>query len=125
MLSDKQVMPVLPAVDMRRAKDFYTSKLGLSIEWQREAGVLLSAGQDTYLFMYQHGPTKADHTVAAFAVENLEEEMQQLRNRGIEFEEYDLPGLKTKHGIAAMSPDRGAWFKDSEGNIIALIEIQD
>ncbi|HDR73580.1 MAG TPA: VOC family protein [Methanoculleus sp.] len=125
MLSDKSVWPVLPVADMNRAKDFYTSKLGLSVEWEKESGTLFAAGQGAYLFMYEHGPTRADHTVAAFRVQDLEAEMQQLRNRGISFEEYDLPGLKTKQGIAAMSPDRAAWFKDSEGNIIALVEFKD
>lgn len=125
MLSDKTVWPVLPVVNMNRAKDFYTSKLGLSVEWEKESGTLLSAGQDTYLFMYEHGATRADHTVAAFRVDDLEAEMRELRSRGIKFEEYDLPGLKTKQGIAAMSPDRAAWFKDSEDNIIALVEFKD
>lgn len=124
MLSDKKVWPVLPAVDMNRAKEFYTAKLGLSVEWERESGTLFAAGHDTYLFMYERPPTRAEHTVAAFKVDDLEAEMQQLRNRGIEFEEYDMPGLKTKQGIAAMSPDRAAWFKDSEGNIIALVEFK-
>jgi len=125
MLSDKKVWPVLPAVDMNRAKEFYTAKLGLSVEWEKESGVLFAAGHDSYLFMYERAATKADHTVAGFMVDDIEAEMADLRSRGIKFEEYDMPGLKTKQGIAAMSPDRAAWFKDSEGNIIALVEFKD
>jgi predicted enzyme related to lactoylglutathione lyase len=125
MLSDKKVWPVLPAADMKRAKEFYTSKLGLSVEWEKESGTLFSAGQDSYLFMYAYGPTRADHTVASFLVDDIEAEMEELRKRGIAFEEYDMPGLKTKQGIAAMSPDRAAWFRDSEGNILSLVELKD
>jgi catechol 2,3-dioxygenase-like lactoylglutathione lyase family enzyme len=122
MLSDKQVMPVLPAVDMNRAKEFYTTKLGLSVAWERPAGMLFTAGQGTSIFIYQRAATKAEHTVASFLVDDIEAEMAELRKRGVKFEEYDRPGLKTVHGIAAMSPDKSAWFKDTEGNILALTE---
>ena len=126
MLSDKKVMPVLPAVDLNRAKEFYTRKLGLPVEWEKDMGVLFSAGQGTGLFIYQRAEgTRAEHTVASFKVDNLEAEMAELRRQGIRFEEYDMPGLKTVQGIAAMSPDRSAWFKDSEGNILALVEYRE
>jgi predicted enzyme related to lactoylglutathione lyase len=124
MLSDKKVWPVLPAVDMARAKEFYTTKLGLSVEWERPAGVLFSAGQGSHLFMYQREATKAEHTVASFLVDDIEAEVKELRKRGIAFEEYDMPGLKTRQGIAAMSPDRAAWFRDTEGNILSLVEFR-
>jgi predicted enzyme related to lactoylglutathione lyase len=123
MLSDKKVSAVLPAVDLNRAKQFYTARLGLSVEWERPAGVLFAAGQGTSIFMYQRAATRAEHTVASFWVDDIEAEMADLRKRGVTFEEYDVPGLKTVHGIAAMSPDKSAWFKDTEGNIIALTQI--
>ena len=50
--------------------------------------------------------------------------MKDLRNRGIKFEEYDLPGIKTVDGVAEMGEFKGAWFKDSEGNILSVTELR-
>jgi hypothetical protein len=65
----------------------------------------------------------ADHTVAWWKVDNIEEVARALRERGVVFEQYDLPGLKTdERGIATIGPTKSAWFKDSEGNILAISE---
>ena len=49
--------------------------------------------------------------------------MNDLRQRGVVFEEYDFPGLKTENGIAALDGERAAWFVDSEGNILAVSQL--
>ena len=70
-------------------------------------------------------PTRASAgtaTVAEWEVADLQAEMKDLRNRGVTFEEYDLPGLKTIDGVAEIGGFKGAWFKDSEGNILAISE---
>jgi predicted enzyme related to lactoylglutathione lyase len=73
------------------------------------------------IYIYQRAPTRADHTVAAFDVADIEAEMRQLRSKGVQFEEYDMPGIKTVNGVATMPDgDKAAWFKDTEGNILAL-----
>jgi hypothetical protein len=70
-------------------------------------------------------PTKADHTAVAFQVDDLDEEMEGLTERGAIFERYDLPGLKTdERGIATLGSWRGAWLKDSEGNILGIGEME-
>ena len=121
MLKDKMVAAILPAKDVQRAKDFYHNKLGLDIQSEMEAGITLSAGSGTGVFVYQKDDmVSASHTVVGFNVDNIEEEVNELKSRGVDFEEYDMPGLKTENGIATLGNAKSAWFRDSEGNIISL-----
>ena len=68
-------------------------------------------------------PVRGGHTQMGFMVSDIEREVVELRSRGVVFEEYDLPGLKTEHGIATVDHARAAWFKDSEGNLLDIVEI--
>ncbi|MGH2691500.1 MAG: VOC family protein, partial [Actinomycetota bacterium] len=61
-------------------------------------------------------------TVMGWQVPDLEVEMKELRDRGVKFEEYDLPGIKTVNGVAELGPEKGCWFKDSEGNTLSLFQ---
>lgn len=127
MLRDAQVMAILPAVDIERAKTFYAEKLGLreqSVHVPSD-GAAFESGDGTLLYLYEReGGTKAEHTAAGWLVEDIEAEVEELRERGIVFEQYDMPGLKTDdRGIAEAEGTRGAWFKDSEGNTLALSEM--
>jgi catechol 2,3-dioxygenase-like lactoylglutathione lyase family enzyme len=125
MLANSPVAAILPAVDLERAKKFYEEKLGLRpVDTPGPGGAMFEGGQGTGLYLYQRDTaTKADHTVAGWQVEKIEEVVQALRERGVVFEQYDLPGLKTdEHGIATMGPVKSAWFKDTEGNILAISE---
>jgi predicted enzyme related to lactoylglutathione lyase len=123
MLSNAPVTPTLPATDINRAKQFYTEKLGLkeaSVPNMPSDSAMFECGQGSKLFIYQRPPSPSQHTLAAFKVENIETEMAELRSRGVVFEEYDFPGLKTENGVADDGSSKSAWFKDSEGNILAL-----
>ena len=127
MLANAPVAAILPAVDLERAKKFYKEKLGLQpIDTPDLGGAMFECGQGTQLYLYQRDTaTKADHTVAGWQVENIEEVVRALRERGVVFEQYDLPGLKTdERGIATMGSSKGAWFKDSEGNILWIGEFE-
>ena len=127
MLANAPVAAILPAVELERAKKFYEEKLGLQpIDLPGLGGAMFASGQGTQLYLYQRDTaTKAEHTVAGWAVENIEEAVRPLRERGVVFEQYDLPGLKTdEHGIAAIGPAKSAWFKDSEGNILSIVEFE-
>jgi hypothetical protein len=77
------------------------------------------------LYPYEReGDTNADHTVAGWLVEDVEKTVEELRDKGVVFELYDMPGLKTdERGIAESGPTKSAWFKDSEGNILSIIEL--
>jgi predicted enzyme related to lactoylglutathione lyase len=125
MLDKYPVTATLPATDIKRAKQFYTEKLGLKVEMEDPSpAVMFKAGKNTMLYVYQRGSaTKAEHTAAAFRVDNIEKVMQELKAKGLMFEEYDMPGLKTVNGIFTMGKVKGAWFKDTEGNILGLTEM--
>ena len=126
MLTNAMVAPNLPAVDIKRARKFYTEKLGLQVAKEDSAqGIMFKAGEGTMLYIYQRAATKADHTAASFKVDNVEAEVKELRAKGVKFEEYDIPnmGIKTVNGIATMGDMKSAWFKDTEGNILALIQM--
>ena len=122
MLSKASVRPTLPVVEMKRARQFYEGKLGLKVIKTDPSGALLQAGNGTSLYIYQRGQTKADHTVAAFTVKDVEAEVNELKAKGVKFEEYDMPamGIKTVNGVATMGEYKAAWFKDTEGNILGL-----
>jgi len=122
MLKNAPVTPILPATDIERAKKFYTEKLGLTVSPSQEpGGIMFEAGMGSKLYIYQRAPVKVEHTQANFEVQDIEAEMAELRGRGVVFEEYDFPGLKTVNGVAEMGDGfKAAWFKDSEGNILAL-----
>ena len=123
MLSSASVAPTLPVVDIKRARKFYEEKLGLKVLQEDDSpGLMLQCGKGTTIYLYQRTATKADHTVASFEVENIEAEVSALKKKGVKFEEYDMPdmGIKTVNGVAAMNGEKAAWFKDTEGNILAL-----
>jgi predicted enzyme related to lactoylglutathione lyase len=125
MLGNTMVAPTLPVVNMERARKFYEEKLGLNVMQADMGGVMLQAGDGTGLYLYQRGPTKADHTVASFNVSNIEVEMSELSAKGIVFEEYDIPemNIKTTNGLAIAGGAKMAWFKDTEGNILSVTQM--
>ena len=129
MISNSKISPTLPVVDLNRARKFYHETLGLKITMEDPQGVMLEGGDGTMLYLYKRGPTKADHTVVSFGVEDVDSEVRELRGKGIKFEEYDIPemGLKTVNGIATMPgkeyETKGAWFKDTEGNILSVVQM--
>jgi predicted enzyme related to lactoylglutathione lyase len=123
MLTNRAVTPTIPVVDLGRARSFYERTLGLKVSREDGSmGLMLDAGDCTKLYLYKRAATRADHTVASFEVDDIEAEVKELRRKGVVFEEYDIPemGLKTVNGIAAMNGEKAAWFKDTEGNILAL-----
>lgn len=126
MLVNAAVAPTLPAVDLKRARRFYEEKLGLKVVMEDPSpGIMFQAGKGTTLYVYQRAASKADHTVASFTVNDIEAEAKELKGKGVKFEEYDIPsmGLKTVNGIATMGKMKGAWFKDTEGNILSIVQM--
>ena len=123
MLSDSEIYAVLPASDLGRARGFYKDKLGLDPAEERPEGAIYeSKGGGKFLLYETQFAGTAQNTAMNWVVNDLDAEMADLRSRGVEFEEYDFPGLKTENGVAKYEEGRGAWFKDSEGNILALSE---
>jgi len=121
MLTNTPVHPTLPVVDLERARKFYEEKLGLKvIRTDPSPGAVLQAGEETVLYIYQRAATKADHTAASFTVKDVEVTVKELKAEGVVFEDIETPSFKTVDGIATMGDMKGAWFKDTEGNILGL-----
>lgn len=124
MLTNSPIRPTIPVVDLNRAKRFYETTLGLKPVPENNnttSGIaIFECGNSTLIELYQRGPSKADHTVATFEVSNIEEEVNMLRGKGVNFEEYNMPEIKTQNGIATQGSVKAAWFKDSEGNILCI-----
>ncbi|WP_104173479.1 VOC family protein [Arthrobacter sp. Y81] len=122
MLTDSDIMAVLPAKDIKRAKDFYRDKLGLEpSESAEEDSLIYRGGHGTTFLVYQtENAGTAKNTQMGWATDDLEREVEELRGRGVVFEEYDMPGLKTENGIATSEWGKAAWFLDSEGNILNI-----
>ena len=129
MLQDNNVAARIPAQDLQRARSFYSSKLGLDPVEERPGGLLYQCGSGHFALYQSSGLPSGAHTQMAWDVDDLEATVKELRRRGVVFEEYDLPGLKTVDGIAAVTgnyPSKGgvgekaAWFRDSEGNLLGI-----
>jgi catechol 2,3-dioxygenase-like lactoylglutathione lyase family enzyme len=110
----------LPVSDHERAKAFYGETLGFELEEDTPGGTMYKVGS-SHVFVYPSqfaGTNQA--TAATFLVDDLESAVAELKGKGVTFEEYDFPGLKTVDGIAELEGERGAWFKDPDGNILAV-----
>src|ERR1700752_2418778 len=123
MLADAPIHPVLLATDLNAARDFYGTKLGLSVLVDRgDEAVEFRCGGGTKLVVTSSTTGTADsQTQAGWMVADLEAELDELRDRGVQIEEYDLPGFKTENGIADFGFSRMAFLVDPGGNALALI----
>ncbi len=122
MLEQALAHPTVFVRDLKRARAFY-ERLGLKVSAEVSTGVFMSAGGGTiFPLLHRADFTPPSHTLAAFQVEDLRATVDGLRARGIVFEEYDLPSLRTVDGIADMGAYRAAWLKDPDGNYIGLHE---
>lgn len=124
MLANSPISPTLPALDLQRARGFYEGKLGLKVAQATDYDVMYECGGGTMLYVWQREPSPTDHTEAGFRVDDIEHEVNELKAKGVEFESYDMPGLKTnENNIAQIDGYKSAWFKDTEGNILSLTQM--
>jgi predicted enzyme related to lactoylglutathione lyase len=123
-LATRPVYAVIQAADLERAKRFYGETLGLEIESAPDTGgFMVHAGDGTMMLVYHSEMTQpCEYTVAMWGVDDIQATVTELRDHGVRFEEYDLPGLKTMDGVAEYAGGWGAWFKDSEDNIINIMQ---
>ena len=129
MLDASDVATRLPAQDLERARAFYAEKLGLVPVEERPGGLRYRCGNGYFALFASSGAPSGEHTQMGWEVDDLEATVAELGRRGVVFEEYDLPGLRTVDGIAEVAgnyPSRGgvgeraAWFRDSEGNLLGI-----
>jgi predicted enzyme related to lactoylglutathione lyase len=123
MLQKFPIYAYIPASDIGRARTFYEQTLEFTPRQEIAGGVVYEFGEKTACFLYptpNAGTSKASQ--AFWQVDDVEREVADLKARGVTFEEYDMPGLKTVNGIATAGGAKAAWFKDTEGNILAIVQ---
>jgi predicted enzyme related to lactoylglutathione lyase len=124
MLDGATAHAVLPAMDMERATRFYTEKVGAQQRASAEGATFLTVGGSEFSIYPTPNSNRGGHTQMGLRVPDCRATVAELRSRGVEFEEYDFPGLKTVDGIADIGGGgSAAWFKDNEGNIIGVVQV--
>jgi predicted enzyme related to lactoylglutathione lyase len=122
MLQDSPVYSYIPVRDVARARAFYEQKLGFTATQEINGGVVYEFAKGTACFLYptpNAGTSKASQLF--WDVKDAEAEVAELKQRGVVFEHYDFPGTDA-NGITTAGGAKAAWFKDSEGNIMAIIQ---
>lgn len=123
MLQRFPMYAYIPARDLARARQFYETKVGLRPREEHNGGVVYEFGGGTACFLYVTPNAGTSQASQAFwSVEDVDGLIVALKARGVVFEDYDLPGEKSAAGAITAGGAKAAWFKDSEGNIMALIE---
>ena len=122
MLAQSPLYAVIPVSDLQEARRFYEEVLGIPPVRESETEILYRAADTRFALYPSEDAGSARHTLGSFIVEDIEAVAAELRSRGVGFEEYDLPELKTVEGIARLGPDKVAFFKDPSGNILALVQ---
>ena len=123
MLQSSPMYAYIPVHDVARARQFYEGKLGFVPKDEAAGGVTYEFAGGTACFLYptpNAGTSKASQ--AFWEVDDIEGEVAELKRRGVRFENYDMPELKSENGIFTGGGAKAAWFKDSEGNIMAVIQ---
>jgi catechol 2,3-dioxygenase-like lactoylglutathione lyase family enzyme len=115
---------ILPVRDLDRARRFYERSLDLEPAGARPDGKFLyrcANGAVLALFPKPDG-TKAEHTAVSFAVNDIAASIESLKERGVTFHDYDLPGFRTVNHVCVLGSEKAAWFSDPEGNILCIHE---
>jgi catechol 2,3-dioxygenase-like lactoylglutathione lyase family enzyme len=129
MLRNSNVSTRLPARDLERARRFYAEKLGLEPIEEQPGGLRYQCGDGHFSLFQSAGVPSGEHTQMAWEVDDLNAVVEELRRRGVLFEDVDLPDLRTVDGIAEVAgnypssgsvAERAAWFRDSEGNLLGI-----
>ncbi|MBO0914268.1 VOC family protein [Streptomyces laculatispora] len=132
ILTRSRVATRLPAQDLDRARRFYSEALGLDPVDERPGGLLYRCGGVDFVVFRSTGASSGAFTQMAWEVDDIETVVAELRRRGVVFEDVDAPGLRTRGGIAEVEGnypskgargERGAWFRDSEGNLLGIGEL--
>ncbi len=123
MLQDSPMYAYIPARDLARARRFYEGKLGFKPGQETNGGVVYQFGRGTACFLYPTPNAGTSRASQAFwSVADVDREIEALKARGVLFEDYDMPGERSPAGAITAGGAKAAWFKDSEGNIMALIQ---
>ncbi len=123
MLNESDTYTTIPVSDLARAQRFYSETLGLSPAMVTEGGVMYRSG-GTRFFVYPSAFKASGHAQMSWVVDDIKAEVAALRGKGIEFVEFDVPGVKTVDGISQSGPAVWtAYFRDPDGNLLGLTQI--
>lgn len=122
MLADYSMHVVLLSLDLAESRAFYHDKLGLEVLDENQDAITFRSGSTELAVTKSTTGTSDEQTQAGWHVDDLEAELRDLRARGVEIQEYDLPGLKTVHGIADIGFAHAAWIVDPHGNALGILQ---
>ena len=130
MLKDGRVATRLPVRDLEKARAFYSEKLGLEPSEERPGGLLYRFGETEFALFESAGAASGTHTQMGWSVDDIDATVADLRRRGLEFEEIEMPGLEVDDGIAEIPGnypskgrgERAVWFRDLDGNVMGIGE---
>ena len=124
MVGDDRISAVLVSTDLDRSQRFYEDKVGLTLSAETiKNHLVFECGNGTTLLIYgRPAGNKADHTQVRFWTTNIDKDVAQLAEKGVEFDEYDTENFKTVDHIVTSPIGRSAWFKDPDGNTIAIFQ---
>lgn len=125
MLANSPVFPSIRVQSIREVRDFYEKKLGLKVIHDKPGELLLLAGKNSRIYLYEGAPSVPEHTVAVFYVDDIYKTIDELNNKGVECEQYNFgENMKTdEKGVIDYKGKKGAWIKDPEGHILGLSQI--
>lgn len=123
VLSDKSTYATIPVSNLERARGFYEGTLGLNPDLVTDGGVMYSSGR-TRFFVYPSAFKASGHTQMSWLVDDIKAEVAALTAKGIEFEQFDVPGVETADGVSRVGPNVWtAYFRDPDGNLLGLTHI--
>jgi len=122
MLGDRDVAATLPVADLARAREFYEGTLGLKpeLEMAEEAVLYASGNSRVLVYRSEYAGTNQGTAASWVAGDGFDDELAALREKGVTFERYDLPGTTLDGDVHEMGEIRSVWFKDPDGNILNL-----
>jgi catechol 2,3-dioxygenase-like lactoylglutathione lyase family enzyme len=121
-LTHRAVAMMMPVTDVDRSRTFYSESLGLDYTGTNDEGSAVYAldGGSTLVLLPRPGSTPSDSTAMSFEVDDIHAEIAELEGRGVVFEDYDLPDLRTVEHVCVLGAEKAAWFKDPDGNVLCL-----
>ena len=125
MFANATFHATLPCSDFERAKSFYADKLGLTPESDVPAGAFYASNGTRFLLFPSGGAASGTHTQLGISVDDIAATVSELEQRGVQFEEYDFPGFDKTTRIATTGAVQSAWFKDTEGNLIGIVQLSE
>ena len=123
MIKPKMVVATIPVTDLERSKQFYGGMLGLALLHENPFSTRYDGGGGSQLSIFKRPPTKTEHTLAHFEVDDIVAAVRELKAKGVRFHDYPDGPLKTTDSIAQLGPNRSAWFTDPDGSTLGLTQM--